>query len=593
MVVLAMLLMSALALISSIQSAKASGTIYIRADGSVDPSTPLITTVDNVTYTLTGNIIDSIVVERNNITVDGNTHTVQGSGGGYGFNLTAVSNVTIRNAKVSGFSYGLYLHYSNYTSVLENNITNCSNYGICIEGDLFGEPPSKGNSIIRNNITQNYHGIEMWFGTDSNNVAENSVTENNGIGIIVSGRGNVVTGNNVTHNGGNGILLDSCSDARLWNNRMNNNSYNFGVQMTGYPRDLQNYVGSSNLVDGKPIYYWKDEHDRAVPLDAGCVILFYCRNITIENLTLERNRVGIIMGDVRNSTIAWNNIANNGASGIWLIESSGNQFYENNLVENYAGVWFNWAEGNHFYHNNFVLNTHYQTYSQNWKNLWDDGYPSGGNYWKPNLRTVDSNNGLYQNDTGADGIGDTPYVIDANNTDEYPLMKPYAGAHDIGITVLDASKTVIGQGYCLDVDFKVINYGEEPENFNTTLLANSTTIETQAVTLLIRNSTSMACIWNTTSCPLGNYATTVCVGPVPNETYTTDNNMTVLVIVTIPGDLNGNYKVSLQDLVILANAYNSKPGDSKWNPNADIEGNRIVDQSDVSILSQHYGQYYP
>jgi hypothetical protein len=63
--------------------------------------------------------------------------------------------------------------------------------------------------------------------------------------------------------------------------------------------------------------------------------------------------------------------------------------------------------------------------------------------------------------------------------------------------------------------------------------------------------------------------------------------------VTIPGDLNGDYKVSLQDLAILALAYGSKPVDSKWNPNADIDGNGVVGLSDLVILALHYGQHYP
>jgi hypothetical protein len=33
--------------------------------------------------------------------------------------------------------------------------------------------------------------------------------------------------------------------------------------------------------------------------------------------------------------------------------------------------------------------------------------------------------GPCQNETGRDGIGDTPYVIDADNRDNYPLMPPY------------------------------------------------------------------------------------------------------------------------------------------------------------------------
>jgi len=48
-------------------------------------------------------------------------------------------------------------------------------------------------------------------------------------------------------------------------------------------------------------------------------------------------------------------------------------------------------------------------------NNWDDGYASGGNYWSDYNGT----------DTNYDGIGETPYEVDANNTDRYPLVRPY------------------------------------------------------------------------------------------------------------------------------------------------------------------------
>jgi hypothetical protein len=48
--------------------------------------------------------------------------------------------------------------------------------------------------------------------------------------------------------------------------------------------------------------------------------------------------------------------------------------------------------------------------------MWDNGFPSGGNYWSDYTGTY----------TNGDGIGDTPYVIDANNQDRYPLMNPWA-----------------------------------------------------------------------------------------------------------------------------------------------------------------------
>jgi len=81
---LVLLLLSMLTLTFHIQVGKASGTIYIRGDGSIDPPTAPISTVDNVTYTFTGNINDFLVIERSNIIVDGAGYTLYGNGSGRG-----------------------------------------------------------------------------------------------------------------------------------------------------------------------------------------------------------------------------------------------------------------------------------------------------------------------------------------------------------------------------------------------------------------------------------------------------------------------------------------------------------------------------
>ena len=59
----------------------------------------------------------------------------------------------------------------------------------------------------------------------------------------------------------------------------------------------------------------------------------------------------------------------------------------------------------------------------------------------------------------------------------------------------------------------------------------------------------------------------------------------------ISGDIDGDGNVGLPDLVILAVAYNSKPGDPNWNPKADLDNNSIVGLSDLVILATHYGQH--
>lgn len=100
--------------------------------------------------------------------------------------------------------------------------------------------------------------------------------------------------------------------------------------------------------------------------------------------------------------------------------------------------------------------------------------------------------------------------------------------------------------------------------------------------------------WNSLGVGFGNYSLKAVADTVSGETNIANNNFTDGVIsVTVPGDINGDFKVNLSDLVLLANAYGSIPGETKWNPNADISDNGIVGLSDLVLLATHYGQQYP
>ena len=57
-------------------------------------------------------------------------------------------------------------------------------------------------------------------------------------------------------------------------------------------------------------------------------------------------------------------------------------------------------------------------------NYFDNGYPSGGNYWS-DYSCNDVYYGPNQDIPGSDGIGDTQYIISGDgNTDNYPLIEP-------------------------------------------------------------------------------------------------------------------------------------------------------------------------
>jgi hypothetical protein len=58
-------------------------------------------------------------------------------------------------------------------------------------------------------------------------------------------------------------------------------------------------------------------------------------------------------------------------------------------------------------------------------NRWDDGYPSGGNYWSDYI-DADVYSGTCQNETGSDGIWDQPPTISYKTEDRYPLVEPWS-----------------------------------------------------------------------------------------------------------------------------------------------------------------------
>lgn len=251
-----------------VQKTEASGTINVNSDGSIDPPTPLISTTDNITYTLTDDINDSIMIWRSNITIEGAGHILNGTTGGLYVGLKVEGygaiNVTIKNVNIIGFQVGVAL-----VSTDQNKIFDC-------------------------NITQNTHGIQ---GLETMN--------------------NTISGNHIKNN-------------------------TYGIYFnTGYFNDV----------------------------------------------------------------------------------------FDNNITDNDNGVWLEWSENNRFYHNHFIDNINQTYVEQGYTNSWDNGYPSGGNYWSdfeeryPGVE--DNYSGPGQNETGSDGFWDGPYEINGDNIDHYPIVPEF------------------------------------------------------------------------------------------------------------------------------------------------------------------------
>jgi len=165
-------------------------------------------------------------------------------------------------------------------------------------------------------------------------------------------------------------------------------------------------------------------------------------------------------------------------------------------------------------------------------------------------------------------------------------MKPYPWAtHDIGITSVTTSKTIVGQGYNVSISIMAFNYGNYTENINITIYANTTTIgEINNTDIASRNSTTVTFTWNTKGVAKGNYTLTVKATQIPDETDLDDDTLIDgTVLVTIPGDVNGDRTCDMKDIYQLILHFMCKIGQPCYIPNCDVNCDGVIDMKDIYI----------
>jgi len=327
-------------------------SIYILSDGTVTGTSSI--QVSGNTYTFTDNIKGYIVVQKDNVVIDGAGYTLSGEGslgtGSFyavepttGINLLHTKGVTIQDLNIVNFVIGItpatnvaitrnYIAYNQIGIAEPTNAAITENY---IEyndlGISSGSSPNKNNKIIGNTITNNNNGIKiMLISSDATN--------------------DLISGNNFTRNGFAGISLMGCSGVTI-----SDNSITATIPGIG-----------SNITAG--------------PMGAGISFIYAYDN-----------------------RIFGNHIADNNYGLSFSSGSNNNIFYGNDFINREQVAVIPKSEGTS------KLDGLVET--------WDNG--TVGNYWSdyltkyPNAAEIDGS-----------GIGDTPYTIDSQNIDHYPLMAP-------------------------------------------------------------------------------------------------------------------------------------------------------------------------
>ena len=220
----------------------------------------------------------------------------------------------------------------------------------------------------------------------------------------------------------------------------------------------------------------------------------------------------------------------------------------------------------------------------------------------------ENGNEKWDNDEVRERLKDLAQDLGPSGWDEeygYGLVD--AILRDTAVTFATSYKTVLGEGYTLEIYATIENLVSPPETIDTEANVwddgNIHFNETKTIYLTAENSTTtLTFLWDTnqTGSPKGLYSIEIYVSEPP-EDIATYNNYAYLddaVTVTIPGDINGDYTVGLADSTILSAHYThsksfESPGHVPEDWNADINGDCSVGLADAIILSIHYGETDP
>lgn len=182
--------------------------------------------------------------------------------------------------------------------------------------------------------------------------------------------------------------------------------------------------------------------------------LFEGANVSLEDNILREGARGFDLHLVDGGRVADNEISDLRIGSGFAIDVDRSALLEivgNRLAGNFGGVRLIASSGVRVHHNDFNANSLQATDDRGAENLWDDGYPSGGNFWSDYAGWDDCTGPTQDVCTERDGLGDLPREIDTDSFDRYPLV-PANPPNQPPILLWSVSPTlgVVGEPFELD-----------------------------------------------------------------------------------------------------------------------------------------------
>jgi len=279
------------------------------------------------------------------------------------YNNTITNNMANYNA-----NDGIYLRDS-YNNTISNNYFLYNDFGVSFRS-------SNDNRILNNNVSFNSRGgMEIWMSDD-----------------------NIIIGNNASYNDDYAIRLRTSDRCDIFDNIVgNNDEYGIYLYDSSYSNTLRNNtmqddgmmvddsynndIDTSNLVNGKPIYYYDGLNGATIEgvKNAGQLIISNCRNSEFSNWNISDISDGIILTNSNDNNLTNCNATNNRFHGIRVLGSDRNVISNNVLLDNgepwaeinyhLAGIYMDYSSNNVVSNNVFIHNTRgidlYYAYNNN------------------------------------------------------------------------------------------------------------------------------------------------------------------------------------------------------------------------------------
>ena len=344
--------------------------IYIRSDGSIEPTTAPIERSGNQ-YTLTDNIIlYTIEIQRDNIVLDGAGHMIQGNASWMGYEagdngiiMTGRKNVNITGLRFEGCYTGIRVVSSSGINIIGNSFSTHSNVmGVAIENSTLVLVEENTFTDLRTD--SNVPAIRV---NGSENMIRNNTLSGSTYGIKIQGTSNVVSNNRIE------VMLPIILD-RAQLNIIEKNRISGPVGQKGGEGIALFANCSNNLITGNTISGFTNQAIRFV---------FNAENNTVYGNYMENNGFAVVIQERAVNNRFYGNTFGADSCNVSIFEVQSTS-WDNGTIGNY------WGE--------------YKGIDGNSDGIGDTSFKLSGYIW----------------DQKAHGFASAPA-----GQDNYPLMAPY------------------------------------------------------------------------------------------------------------------------------------------------------------------------